>query len=69
MCSHDVSEIRSRTFEDGTVHYGRQCVACLASVPTEGRTWVRRDEVEGEPPPWVDRDDGQRDLFGDEPTR
>lgn len=76
MCSHDVVELRKRTFKDGTVHYGYQCVACLASSPIDGRTWIAHAEVEkhlmglgDDAPPWVDRDDGQRDLFSDEPTR
>lgn len=70
MCPHDVTEIRARACSNGTIHYGRQCVACLASVPTDGRTWVAHAEVTGTPPPWVERqDDGQRSLFDDEPTR
>ena len=70
MCDHSSSEIRRRTFVDGTVHYGRQCVSCLASVPMDdGRTWIAHVEVTGTPPEWVTHDDGQRSLFDDEATR
>lgn len=74
MCQHVVVELRKRTFEDGTIHYGYQCVACLASTSIDGRTWIGHAEVPehtmgGDPPPWVSRDNGQRDLFDDETTR
>lgn len=51
MCSHAATEVRRRTFVNGTVHYGRQCVSCLASVPMDdGRTWIAHVEVIGTPP-------------------
>lgn len=51
-CLHERTEIRKKTFANGTHHFGTQCLDCGASV---GRpAWMKHSDAPADAPPWED---------------
>ena len=69
-CNHENTQYVRRTFPDGTVHYGIQCLDCLDIIKTdrhEGKLFIKHNEIPAGSVihDWVNPCEDQGDLFND----